>query len=269
MTDSNTSPAADSNELAANVSATGTSSTASRTSYEIDPAHRHHADAILAMDPANVPHAHDIPDGWAASFTLKPTALPKAMQHEIEGQLAALGPMSSASYEAKGAELTAAAMRSQKMQMIAKIGVGKDATPYHRELAGIARDVQDLSRQFDAYQAQLEEVVRYDTVTDPATGEPKPVPVYAVTGDRARGYVMQQQDLSRRIRLLVQDDGTPGLEGAKRAKQAMYESVAARVELTRQVTEEAEAKAEAVEINRKRRITARADSLARLQRNGA
>ena len=265
MTDNTNTPADDSNTLSATVNATGTSSP---TSFEIDPAHQHHADAVLAMDPLQVPHTHDIPDGWASSFTLKPTALPPAVQREIDGKLAALGPLSPAVREAKANEFTAAAIRSQRQQLVTKIGVGKDATPYHRELAGIARDVEDLYRQHASYQTQLEEIARYEMETDPATGEVKPVPVYAVTGERAQAYVTQQHDLLRRIRLLVQDDGTPGLEGAKRAKRALHETVTARVEFERQLSERREVKARAETMNRERRINAQAEALASLQRNG-
>ena len=253
-------------QLTAEVTATGT---APRPTNIIDPEHQHHADAILAMDPLEVPRPYTIPEGWAANLTLRATALPPEMQRVVTAKVAALGTLTPEQRTAKEAEFTADVIRSQRARLIVKGGVGADATPYHRERASIAREVSDLLRQYDALQADLEHIVRYDTETDPITGEPKPVPVYAVIGQRAKAYVEQQHDLERRIRLLVADDGTDGIEGRWRVQEALAESVKARVELERQLWEDAEAKRLAETINREDRIKKRAESLARLNRNGS
>lgn len=265
MTATTTSSASDSNDLQATVTATGTTTP---TGTDIAPEHKHHADAILAMDHMQVPMPYDIPEGHWANLTLRATALPPAMQREVADKLAAFGPLSTEAAKAKEAELTADAIRSQRSRNIVKLGVGKDATPYHRELAAIAREVDDLMRDHDNIQGELERVEGYRTEVDPETGEPKPVKVYAVTGTKAKAYVERQQDILRQVRLLVGDDNGPGIEGARRVREALVESVAARVELERQLTEEAEAKALAAKINRDKRISARAESLASLQRNG-
>lgn len=262
----NTTPEDIEPELTAEVTGTGR---ASRTSYDIAPEHQHHADAILAMDPiADVPRPYEIPEGWAANLTLRATALPPKMQREVTDQLAALGDLTPEQRSAKEAEFTAAAIRSQRQRLIVQGGVGKDATPYHREMAGIAREVQDLFGQYEHLQGELSRVIRHDTMIDPATGEPKAVPVYALSEERQRAYAGQQQDLLRRMRLLVNDDGTPGIEGTRRMRQALVESVEARVELARQIAEEAEVKRLAVEINRDKRIRARAEARARHIDNG-
>jgi hypothetical protein len=245
-----------------------TGGTAAPAADAIAPEQQHHVDAILAMDPMQVPMPYDIPEGALAGLSLRLTALPPAMQHEVAAKLAASGPMNAETAKVREAELTAAAIRDQRARTIAKVGVGRDATPYHRELAHIAREVGDLNAEHDRLQDELSRVLRYETKADPVTGEPMPVPVYAVTGERAEAYVARQHDLERQIRLLVGDGNSPGLEGAKRMRRALAESVAARVELQRQVDEEAGAKAEAEAINRRKRISERAESLARLQRNG-
>lgn len=257
MTDTTT----DGNDLQAVVTATGTTTP---TGTDIAPEHQHHADAILAMDPLQVPMPYDIPEGHWANLTLRATALPPAAQREVSAKLAALGPLSPEAAKAKEAELTAEAIRAERSRLIVQIGVGKDATPYHRELAGIAREVDDLYRQQDHLAAELERVVRYDTEIDPATGKPAPVPVYAVTGERAKAYVQQQEDLQRRVRLLIGTGDQPGLEGAKRVRQALAESVALRVEKERQVSEAAEAKRRAAHNAREKRINAQAEALARM-----
>lgn len=253
-------------QLTAEVTATGT---APRPTNLIAPEHKHHAHAILAMDPMQVPMPYDIPEGWAANLTLRATALPPEMQRAVTAKVAALGTLTPEQRTAKEAEFTADVIRSQRARLIVQGGVGPDATPYHREQAGIAREVSDLLRQYNVLQAELEHIVRYDTQTDPITGEPIPVPVFAVIGQRAKAYVEQQHDLARRLRLLVDEDGAYGIEGSKRLDQALAESVAARVELDRQLSEEAEAKRRAEAINREKRINSRAESLARLNRNGS
>lgn len=253
-------------QLTAEVTATGT---APRPTNLIDPEHQHHADAVLAMDPMEVPRPYTIPEGWAANLTLRATALPPEMQRAVTAKMAALGNLTPEQWSAKEAEFTADVIRSQRARLIVQGGVGPDATPYHRERASIAREVSDLVRQYDALQADLEHIVRYDTETDPITGEPKPVPVFAITGQRAKAYGEQQRDLERRIRLLVADDGTDGIEGRRRVQEALAESVAARVKLASQLANEAEAKRRAETINREKWINDRAESLARLNRNGS
>ena len=95
----------------------------------------------------HVPRPYEIPEGWAANLTLRATALPPVMQREVAAKLAALGALSPEQRTAKEAEFTADVIRSQRSSLIVQGGVGSDATSYHRELAGIARDVHDLHRQ--------------------------------------------------------------------------------------------------------------------------
>lgn len=261
----NSTPSTDTTELAANVTATGT---ASRKTTDIPAEHQPFADAILAMDPLAVPRTHSIPEGWgAAPLNLQASALPPEMAREVEAKVNALGDVTPEVRAAKEAEFTAAAVRSKRVDLIAKIGVGHDATPYHREQADISREVADLNREFERIQADLAHVSRYEMDYDPKTGEPTPVPVYSVTGTRQRAYIAQQEDILRRIRLLVNPDGTPGIEGARRVREALAVSAAAQAELARQVSEEAEAKSLAQTMGREERVKARAESIVRMSRN--
>lgn len=259
MTD--TTPSNTGNELAADVGSTGTTT---RTDYTITPDLRPYADAVLAMDPVrDVPPPYEFPEGhsWPAP---RAAALPEGLRREVEAKLAALPPEQRA---AKDAEFTAVAIRSMTAAIRIKTGVGKDATPFHREMVGIAREVSDLDAEFNRLQSELETVHRYDASVDPATGEATAIPVYAVTGTRAKAYVEQQQDILRRTRLLVNDGGY-GLEGRRRMDTALHESAMARKQLHEQMEDHAEAKVRAVHNERERRINERAESLARLTRNG-
>ena len=264
MTDTNTSPSADV-QLTSKVTATGN---ASQTMHGSDPELQPQVDAILKINPMDVPRPYDIPDGWASNLTLRATALAPEQQREVAAKLEALGELSPEQKAAKEAEFTADVIKSQRSRLIVQGGVGSDATPYHREQAGIARDVDDLNRRYDALQSDLERIVRHNTERDPITGELKAVPVYAVTGTRAKAYVEEQQDIARRVRLLVKDDGTYGIEGAKRVQQALATSAVALKALQRQVHVNTEAKRRAAEISLEKEINERAESLARLNRNG-
>lgn len=264
MTDN--TPDTSASELTAEVSATGATS---RNSYEITPELRPHADAILAMDPVkDVPPPYEIPEGWGANLTLRATALPAEMQREVNAKLDALGEMAPEQRQAMEAQLTAESIRAKTRETRILTGVGKDATPFHRELVAIARDYRDLTAEYDRIQDELAEVERYETQTDPATGEPTPVPVYRLSGARAQAALERQDDIARRLRLLVNDDGH-GIEAQRRLGVALHESAVARKEHHRQLDEAAEVKRRAAEMAREKRINEQAAALARLDPNGA
>jgi hypothetical protein len=254
--------------LTAEVTATGTAS--KRPSYEITAELRPHADAIMAMDLNSVPTPHSIPEGWGAKpLALRSTALPADMKLEVDAKLAQLGNVTPEERAAKEAQFTEQAIRSKRMELRVMTGVGKDATPYHREQVAIARDYRDLAAEFDRIQADLHRVARYENVTDPNTGEAKAVPVLAISAERQKAYIARQDDISRRMRLLVNDDGSMGYEGEQRLRQALHESSAARQKLAQQLYVDAEAKRRAAHNEQERRINERAESLARLQRNAS
>lgn len=258
---SDNTPTTTGNDLAANVGSTGT---APRNDYAITPDLRPYADSVLAMDPIrDVPPPYEFPEGhsWPAP---RSTSLPDPQRQEVQAKLATLPPEQR---EARDAEFTAAAIRSMSAAIRVKTGVGQGATPFHREMVGIAREVYDLDAEFNRLQSALETVVRYDASVDPATGEASATPVYAVTDTRAEAYVAQQKDILRQIRLLVNDEGY-GLEGRRRMDTALHESAMARKQLHEQMEDHAEAKVRAVHNERERRINERAESLARLTRNG-
>lgn len=258
MTDTNTDTGS---TLTGNVTSTGPAST--KPTYDIAPEDKHIADAILAMDPLNdVPTPHQIPEGWTVP-PLRASMLPPAMQADVRAKLTAIP---EAQRAAKEPEFVAAAIQSMRADIRIKTGVGSNATPYHREQVGIAREVRDLGQEFDRLAASLQEVERYDRITDPVTGETKPVPVYRMRGTRLAAITAQQDDIIRRIRLL-QNGNAYGLEGERRMKQALHESVMAHKALMEQREEAAEAERQAVDEARKERINARAQSLKRLRTN--
>lgn len=234
----------------------------SSSDYAIAPADQHIADAILAMDPVNdVPAPHKFPEGWAANVPLRLTMLPPPMQGEVRAKLDAIPVAQRA---VKEPELTAAAIRSMRADIRVKTGVGPTATPYHREMVGIAREVRDLGAQYEQLTESLSAIDGYETVTDPTTGEPKPAPVFRVQGNRLKAVLAQQEDLLRQMRLL-QNDGAYGIEGRRRLDQALHESVAARKAVAEQLADDAEAKRRTEQELREDRIAKRVRSMKRMR----
>lgn len=238
---------------------------APQQSYEIAPEDQHHVDALLAIDPINgIEGAHDIPQGWNALGPLKLTALPEPLQAEVEAKLAHVP---AEQREAKEAEFTAEAIRAMRPALRLKTGLGPSASPYHREMLAIAREYTDAVEELGRLQDELTAVSHHRTEIDPVTGEAKAIPVYRVSEARRRGIADQMTALTSRMTLLHKADGEPGYEAAKRLQQAMYESVQARKEVSRQVEERAEVKRRAADINREERINEQARRLAALTRN--
>jgi L-alanine-DL-glutamate epimerase-like enolase superfamily enzyme len=187
------------------------------------------------------------------------------MQAEVRDKLAGLGRVTPEVAAAKENQFIADAIRAKRPQLFAQIGVGRNALPYHREMAGIAAEFQNLTRQYDRLAEALDEVVGHDTCTDPATGKAEAVPVYAVVGPKRQEYIDQQADLVRHMTMLQRADGSPGIEGARRMEQALFETVALIKGRQAQAEEAAEAKRRAEHIARERRINRQAEAFARMK----
>ena len=258
-------------DLRTDVTHAGTAAPA--PSYDIAPEDQHHLAAIRAMDAHVAPAPYEIPEGIKFS-PLTVAALPKERptgimaglptQSEI---LAKLDRIPAAQRAAAEAGLVAEAIRGIRPALRVAGGVGKDATPSQREQVAIAREVQDYGREFNQLQERIDEIERHDTVTNQTTGEAVAVPVYRLDGERLRAAQQQQRDIMGRIRALVNADGTPGFEGAKRLKEAEYESVMARKALAESLADEAEAKRLVEKELREDRITKRVQSMKRLRTN--
>lgn len=236
-------------------------------SYEIAPEHRHHADAILRMDPvADVPSSCTVLNGWGASLRLRVDALPPEKANEVRAKLNALGQLTPEQRAAKEAEFVTAVIRSTQPELRIAAGVGAHAEPYHREMVHIAREVRDLNAHYDRIAAELTEVIGYDTRTNDQTGEKEAIPVYLVAGPRRDASIREQQAILGRIRLLIDDNGY-GIEGKRRMDKALYESVAQRAALQEQIEDRAESKARARHNERERRINQQAELIGRMSRN--
>lgn len=229
--------------------------------YDIDPADQHIADSIRSMDVLS-----QVPGPTSAIGAVKvpePTlsALPPAMREQVEAQLAMV-PASKRAESEK--ELVVKALRKHSLHLRSLAGVAGTATPYHREQAVIARDIRTAEAEFDALSTQLHDIIRYDNQWDEATQSNIPVPVFAVEGDRRKAYMQQQDQILYRISLLVNGDGSLGIEGQRRMAKALHDSVQLQKAVAEQKADNEEVEKRAQELAREARINKRAGVRAKM-----
>lgn len=194
-------------------------------------------------------------------------ALSPEMAAPVERQLAGLTPEQRAQREP---ELVMQVLRKASEDARILTGVGKNASPLDKARVNLAYREQDLERRIDGWGKRLNEQVGsravFDRETgkpviDPATGQPKMVPIYAMSdGARAAGMA-EMTELLRQLRLLQ------GPEGDRELDEALKETIALEKSTREQVEEHQEAVRRASVINREARINAKAEAFARNTRN--
>lgn len=251
-------------ELVPAISNTGTADRS--PSYEIAAEDQHYADSILQIDQIeDVPGVAVVPEGLKLSApTLEALAPADRAAVRASMQQARLTPAQQAARES---EFVEAHLRAQLPRIRVKTGLGAEALPYHRTACHMAREYSDIRAERARFEAELNEVVRHDTQIDAQTGEPRAVPVLAIQGTRRDAYSAHMADLDRRARLLFNADGTPGIEGSKRLRQSLAESVGILKQRDEAAADNAEAKRRAAELVREERINRQAASLARMAQN--
>lgn len=242
-------------------------------SLEIAPEDQHHLDAVRASAQQLAPGPYKAPAGLRA-LPMTVSALPKERK---PGPLEALATQSEVLAQLRGVpeerrevaehQAVAAAIRAIQPTLRVLTGAGEDATPLQREQIAIAREVMEHRQAIERLQADLDEIERHDTAFDPETGEATAVPVYRISGDRLKAFQGMQRDHMGRIRALLNPDGTPGFEAAKRLRSAEYEAVTARKALAEALEDEATAKLEVAKQEREDRIAERVATMKRLRSN--
>lgn len=249
-------------QLSANISHTGGRSRA--PSYDIPEEDAHHAQAVLAINPlAGDMSPHVIPDGWRVP-AFKLTALPPDRQKEVQERLATVPPEQRAQREA---EFTAEIIQQMRPSLRALTGVGPQALPYHREGVALAAEARRLVQDATRLGKELEEIAGYRSEVNPATGQAEPKPVYRVQGPSRAAKERALHELIYRYTLLFNEDGTPGIEGARRMKQALYESVQLLKQRDEARAEMAEVERQAKEQVRNERIAAKVGARVRMARS--
>lgn len=250
-----------SNELTVNPDfGSDVSSTYVPAEYTIDAADQHIADEILSLDMLT-----EVPGPVSVTGDVKipePTlsALPPAMREKIEAQMVMVP---ASQRHATEKELVTKALRQNASRVRSLGGVSETATPYHKEMAAVAREVRTAEAEFDKISEQLTTILRYENAWDDAKQENVPVPVYAVHGSLRTALVNRQAELNYKIKLLANDDGTLGIEGRRRVDKALAESVALRKAVEEQaadlkaIEERAQVKARESRIERQADIRAK------------
>lgn len=225
-----------------------------------------YAEKVLAIDPiGGVPGNVKDDASTRPALNLKIDSLPPEMRSEVHRQLELRPNMPPAERAQLESKLVAEAIRGKLDSVRAMTGVRSDAPPYHKEAAEIAGQVNDLRRKRDDLQAAVDEIAELKKGTDPVTGELVAVPTYRMSEGRRQAYRNQIVDLNRNIRLLVNADGSYGIEGAKRMREALAVSAAQLKRAEEVRADEAEAQRRADHKLREASIEARAEALAKMR----
>ena len=223
--------------------------------YAIDPADQHIADEIRNSDlvydspgpvtvtghirlPSEIPLTTFAPD-VANRIRSEAAQVPEAQRAEVEQRLAA--------------QVLYRKSEATRIQA----GAGERADAWTREKFSIANDIYNLERERDRLSAELVEVARHDTVTDPKTGKVSAVPIERYQGPARDQRQMRFNYLTKRIELLQ------GSEGDRRMEQALYQAVQDRKKLAAMTADNAEAKRRAEAMAREARTNKQAEGIAR------
>lgn len=238
---------------------TNETTTSAEQNYDIAPEDQAYADQLDAMDPLAAPSSSNFPEHWNPKIELTAKSLPPHLQAAVKDKLS--------TQQGTEAAAVAAVLRDARASIRVDAGMSADALPLHSELAQLVYDYRDLEREFDRISDDLAAIVEYRTVSDPETGERVPQPVYRLGGARREAHIKRQEDLLRQMRLLHNEDGSPGIEGARRLKQARWESVQFLKQRAEQIEDAEEAKRQAAVAIRQERIAKQVATKVRMARN--
>lgn len=248
--------------------ATVTSYTKSCQSPEgIPEEHQPYVKTILAMDPITDVRGSLSDDNAARpGYQLKIDGLPPELQGEARQRLHEMGEMDDARRAKAETKIVSDLARGMLGSIRARTGVHRDSLPFHKEQAEIAAQVNLLVRKRQGYIDGVDKVVDVQKGEDPDTGELVANPVYWLSDHTRAKWQEQITELDRQIRLLVNEDGSFGIEGQRRMDRALKESAALMHKLDTMRREEAEAQALSEKMVSEERVAKRAELLAKAKR---
>lgn len=224
------------------------------------------AQQVLALDPiTDVPGNVHLDQSARPAMNLKIDSLPPEMRSELYRKLELRPNMPAGERDKLESRLVEEAVRGKLGAVRAMSGVRADALPYHKAQAEIAGQVSDLTRKRDLLQAEMDNIASLEQGTDPATGELVAIPVYAMPEARRKAYADNIAALNRNIGLLVNPDGSFGVEGQVRMRAALAQSAAQLKRAQELRADEAEAKRRADLKVREAGIEARAEAIAKMR----
>lgn len=225
----------------------------------IDPADMSIAKEIMDFDPVyDVPSTTKIDASIRLPTEVGLTALSPEQQAPIKEKLSTVPQHMQ---EAEERRLVQEALYENSFRSRVIAGAGPDASPYQAEMLGIANESRIAKEELLDLSKDLASVDGYKMTTDATTGEPKPVPIDKVQGERRRGMESRIAQLTHRI-----DELEHG-EGPRRLKIALQASIEKRksLETERHILDTAKKRAEEMEVEE--RIEKRAASLRNMKRD--
>jgi hypothetical protein len=187
--------------------------------YGLDPADNAIAHEIVNFDPVDdVKGPVSVTgEGWAGLLpaTVPLSSLPPKLAQPIIAELATVAPERRAEVEAR---LINAALRQNSLQLRVSAGPGEGANPYQLETFAQANERQELEREAWRLQTVLAEVSHWDNVTDPATGQAKPVAVEKLRGHPRQLAEGSLAEIERKLKALE-------IEGPRRLNKALKQAV--------------------------------------------
>lgn len=263
MTDDNTAADGGSEDLRVSVTSYGSRPTTTNTAPpELQP----YLEQVRKMDPVRDVRGNIEFTERSSGLKLKASALPPEQQSKITRALDSIPNLTVEERAKREHELVSQAAAAKLGATRGLTGVHRDALPVHKEQAQIAMDVHALYQKRAVLQAQVDKVVDVRKVEDPVTGELSAEPVYWLS-DHTRAKRQEAIDgLDRDIRLLVMDDGTPGVIGARRIAAAELESAKILLQRATQQSQEAEAQKLADQMVSDERVKQRAEQIAAQKR---
>ena len=179
---------------------------------------------IMAYDPARAmgeaAPSRAMASGAQPTFLL--SMLAPADRGDIPKRLAAIAdPAERAAMEAK---LVEPVVRELAHQSNIRRG-HPNGTSFDQAVAEVVNQVDALYNEDDRIAAEMDKVIRYDSVIDPKTGQPSHTPVYALSGRAREAAAHRRVDIAKHVIALE------GPEGKLRLARAADAELAKRAEL--------------------------------------
>lgn len=131
-----------------------------------------------------------------------------------------------------------------------RAGPGPGANPYQVEAFAQANERYALEEEIRRIGARLGEVVSHRTEIDPATGEPKAVPVHLLQGEERRQWEANLSVKCRDLAHLEGEEGKQRLASALDAAVAQRKEAAQRIDMLREADARADAMVREEEVER-------------------
>ncbi|HWJ68867.1 MAG TPA: hypothetical protein VNS79_02300 [Sphingobium sp.] len=152
-------------------------------------------------------------------------------------------------------------LMDRKRDFLINAGAGEGATHTQRVMLEQASKVRDIKAELDRVDAELAEVVGYETQFD-EKGAPIPVPIHRLTGQRRKEWEARRATLGHQMGLIA------GIEGEREISEANRADAVAAHEMRTMLADHKEIRRRAVHMAREDRLNAAAAQRAKMLKGG-